>query len=996
MPAATRCAERQPEAIFAAVFQAFFRKGSTVDDAICGGRMKRLGLATTFALACLGVALLSGCHGGGAANAITIEIIPPTTGTSVDVGSTTPLNFTAALGEDTTNAGVTWKLSGSSCSGTGCGTLSNQQKLSVSYTPPPAPLPSSVALSVTLTATSVAQTNVTQTATITVEPLPTFTTTACNPPIPTGVNATCGLPGASNGQAYTEPIQISGGVQPYKFAIVSSSPAPLSSSVCLNLTVTNTTSTSTAIAGKPCNGGTNPTPVTFTVQVADSGGAAPVTQQYTMNIAPATPLSITKTSLKGGSLNAQYSDTITESGGVSPISWNVTSGALPPGLSLNPGNGQITGIPTAAGTYNFSVTVSDSAILPNSPPPGYHNQSQTQAYTLTVQQPGPLSISTPAGPLANGTTSTGYSASIQATGGATPYTWTITQGQLPPGLALSTAQGGNAVISGVPTVVGTYTFTVQVTDAEVAPATQTRTATYSIAVSGGQDNNSLFNGSYSFIFHGFDKDGYVAMIGTLTSDGNGNVSGAEVINRGSGVAASAGFSGTYSIDSTSSGTSNGASGDGRGVMELTASIGQQSVTSEYELALQSDGSVQFIQDHDYPSPAPANPDTFATHGAGVMKPVVGGSFSASSFNGNYAFEFSGQDSNKKPDALAGFVHADGSSNLTPGTADFNDAGTYNAAELLSGAFSFSSGPIGTAQLTLENPQVTLQFEYVFVSQSDLYFIEVDSNANASNVPTLYRLCGEMILQQPGTRFSASSLAPVTVATGSGLDSSGNALVSAGLLGPTAPSTAPTCDGNTPNTFSWDQNDGGTISQLSLQFTCTMNPNGRVAFTWTQPPAPAPPVTPPFAAAYLAGPGQGFVIGSDATVTTGLLELQTGATPFSNASVSGAYAIGAPFIADPGADNLSGVVVADGAGNIAGTVDDAAASGASQTLNQPLAATISALGTDGRGALTTTSPVPTGFPTNWIFYVVSSGQIRAISADSGNQHPQLLFLGPVAF
>lgn len=956
--------------------------------------MRRWGVPAAFALACLSVALLSGCHGGGAANTITIEIIPPATGTSVDVGTAAPLNFTAALGDDPTNAGVTWKLSGSTCSGTGCGTLSNQQKLSVAYTPPAAPLPSSAALSVTLTATSVAQTSVTQTATITVEPLPTFSTTGCTPAIPTGVNATCGLAGASNGQAYNEPISMSGGVQPYTFSVTAASviaggtttSEPISTQ-CLGLTVTQTTSTSTAIAGKPCN--LDAETINFTVQVTDSGGAGPATQQYTMNIAAAPALSITRTSLKNGSLNTEYSDTVTANGGVSPITWRVASGGLPPGLSLNPSKGQITGIPTTAGTYNFSVTVTDSAILPNSPPPGYHDQTQTLAYTVTVQQPGPLSITTPAGPLANGATSTGYSASIQATGGVTPYIWTLTQGQLPPGLTLSVSQGGNAVVSGVPTVAGTYSFTVQVADAEVAPATQTRTATYSIAISAGQDNNSLLQGSYSFIFHGFDKDGWLAMIGTLTSDGNGNISGAEVINRNSGVV-SAGVSGTYSIDSN--GTSNGASGDGRGVMELTTTIGQQTVTEEYELALESDGSVQLIQDHAYPtSPAPTNPDTFATHGAGVMKLVVGGGFSASSFSGNYAFEFTGEDTNKKPDALAGFVHADGASTLTSGSADFNDAGTYHGAELLSGEFSFSGSAIGSAELTLENPQATLQFEFVFVSQSDLYFIEVDNNANASNAPTLYRLSGEMILQPPSTQFSSSSLAPAAVATGSGVDTGGNAIVSAGIFGPTAPSIAAVCDGSTPNTFSWDQNDGGTISQLSLQATCTVNPNnGRVAFNWSQP---NPPVTPPFAAAYLGGPGVGFVIGSDATVTTGLIELQTAPAPFSNASVSGAYGISAPSIAEAGVNNLSGVAVADGAGSLTGTVDEADASGASQTLNQPFAATISGIGTNGRGTMTTSSPVPKGFPTNWIFYVVSPGEIRAIPADASNQHPQLIFLGP---
>ena len=973
-------------------------KWSRVDDANCGGRMKRLGLPAAFMLACFGVALLSGCHGGGAAaSSITIEIIPPATGTSVDVGATTPLNFTASLGDDTTNAGVTWKLSGTNCSGNGCGTLSNAQKLSVSYTPPPAPLPSSAALSVTLTATSVAQTSVTQTATISVDPLPTFITTGCTPAIPTGVNATCGLPGASNGQAYNQPIQITGGVAPYTFSVTSAS-VPLSGQ-CLGLTVTQTTNTATAIAGKPCNSAAET--VNFTVQAADSGGAAPITQQFTMNIAQAPTLSILTTSLQPANLNTKYNQMVAVSGGVTPLTWSYT-GSLPSGLVLNPANGQITGVPrpgteagqsnptcaapqNIAGNYCFSVTVTDSA-LPTA-------QHPSQAYTLTVRSPGILSISPASGTaLTAGTTATGYSATIQASGGSQPYTWAVTQGQLPPGLALNVNQGGNAVISGVPTVVGTYSFTVHVTDAEIAPATQTKTATYSITIGAGSNNNSLLKGSYSFIFRGFDKDGWMAMIGTLTSDGNGNISGAEVINRVSGVVQSAGVGGTYSIDSN--GTTNGASGDGRGVMQLTTVAGLQSVTAEYNLALESDGSVQFIQNHDYnltSTTPPANPDTFATHGAGVMKPVLGGGFSASSFGGNYAFEFAGEDASKKPDALAGFVHADGASALTPGTADFNDAGTYHAAELLSGEFSFS-GSIGAAELTLENPQVTLQFEYVFVSQSDLYFIETDANANQANAPTLYRLSGEMILQPPSTQFSSISLAPAMVATGSGV-SGGNAIVSAGLFGPTAPAAAVACDGSTQNTFSWDQNGGGTISSLSLAATCTVNPNnGRVAFNWIQPPAPAPSVTPPFAAAYLAGPGQGFVIGGDATVATGLIELQTPAA-FSNSSFSGAYGISAPFIAEKGVNNLSGVAVADGAGNLQGTVDEADALGASQTPNQPLTATISGIGANGRGTMTTTSPVPTGFPTNWIFYIVSPGQIRAIPADTASQHPQLIFFGP---
>lgn len=971
-----------------------------IDEANRGGRMKRLRLAA-FGLACVGLALLGGCHGGSVSTSI--EILPPATGESIDVGTTTPLNFTAALGDDVTNAGVTWQLTGSDCSGNGCGTLVNQQKFSVSYLPP-ATIPSTTtALSVTLTATSIAQTGTTQTTTISVEPLPLFTTSGCNPPIPTGVNATCGLAGASNGQAYDEPISITGGVEPYTFSVTSAtiSPTPGSlASVCLGLTVTQTTNTSTAIFGKPCNTGSTPTSVTFTVKVADSGGAAAITQQYSMIIAPASTLSIITTSLPAGNLHAQYSQTVSVTGGVTPLTWSVPPGSLPPGLSLNQTNGQISGVPTTAGTYPFTVTVTDSALPAN--------QHPSQAYTITINTPGPLSITTPAGPLVCGaggtssdTTGIGCSASIQASGGVTPYTWTLTQGQLPPGLALSTSQGGSAVISGVPSVIGTYAFTVQVADAEVAPNTKTQTASYSIAITGGQNNNSLLQGSYAFIFRGFDKDGAVAMIGTLTSDGNGNLSGSEVINRISGVAPTATVTGTYEIDSNTTGTPNGTPGDGRGVMELVTSIGQQTLTSEYELALESDGSVQFIQDHDYPtSPEPpTNPDAFATHGAGVMKPVVGGG-AQTSFSGNYAFEFTGVDVNKKPDALAGAFHADGSStpngSVTSGSCDFNDGGTYSGAQgmsscgPLSGDFTFTSGgSVGTAEFTLADPSQTLQFEYVFVSASDLYFIETDSSTTTSpGTPTLYRLSGEAILQQPSTTFDASSLSSAAVASTTGVDGSGNAIVTAGLL--TAGSATP-CDGQTTNTYAFDQNDNGTLTSPSATETCTINPiSGRVAFT-----SQTPSVTVPFAAAYLVGPGEGFLIGSDATVATGLLEQQTAPAPLSTASISGAYAIGAPFIAEAGVNNLSGVVVANGAGSLSGTVDEADAGGATQTLNQPLTATIAAVAANGRGTMSAAS-APTGFPNNWIFYIVSPSAIRAIPADAGKQHPQVILLGPETF
>ncbi|MFL6449643.1 MAG: N,N-dimethylformamidase beta subunit family domain-containing protein [Bryobacteraceae bacterium] len=80
---------------------------------------------------------------------------------------------------------------------------------------------------------------------------------------------------------------------------------------------------------------------------------------------------------------------------------------------------------------------------------------------LTVQaaQPAPLTITTDS--LPSGTVNQSYSATLAATGGTTPYTWSITSGSLPLGLTLNTATGG---ITGTPTTAAAPNFTVQVSD----------------------------------------------------------------------------------------------------------------------------------------------------------------------------------------------------------------------------------------------------------------------------------------------------------------------------------------------------------------------------------------------------------------------------------------------------------------------------------------------------------------------------------------------------
>jgi len=71
-------------------------------------------------------------------------------------------------------------------------------------------------------------------------------------------------------------------------------------------------------------------------------------------------VTITTSSLPFGTKGVFYSAQFAATGGTTPYSWVVTSGTLPPGLTLNP-NGVLSGAPTLSGTFNFGVTVRDAS-----------------------------------------------------------------------------------------------------------------------------------------------------------------------------------------------------------------------------------------------------------------------------------------------------------------------------------------------------------------------------------------------------------------------------------------------------------------------------------------------------------------------------------------------------------------------------------------------------------------------------------------------------------
>jgi hypothetical protein len=149
-------------------------------------------------------------------------------------------------------------------------------------------------------------------------------------------------------------------------------------------------------------------------------------------------------------------------GGTAPYTWRISKGSLPSGLALLPSNGTISGMPTASATSAFTATVTDSS----SPAQAASASTSIPVVGTSAVTPIPLTITSV---LPSVTVGTAYIQTLQASGGTTPYTWSITSGNLPAGLSLSALTG---VVSGTPTVSGSYAFTIAVGDSSSPVLTQ--------------------------------------------------------------------------------------------------------------------------------------------------------------------------------------------------------------------------------------------------------------------------------------------------------------------------------------------------------------------------------------------------------------------------------------------------------------------------------------------------------------------------------------------
>ena len=227
------------------------------------------------------------------------------------------------------------------------------------------------------------------------------------------------------------------------------------------------TASGTSITYTPAPGYAGPD--SFTYKASNGIGTSAVA---TVTITVGAPVvTLAPPTVAGATVATAYSQNVTAANGMAPYTYAISNGALPAGVSLNTATGLLSGTPTAGGVFNFTVRATDSST-------GSGPYSAVQTYSLTVAAPTigitPTTLPAP-------TVGVAYSQGITATGGTAAYSYAITAGSVPAGLSLA----ADGTLSGTPTVLGAYSFTVTATDSSTGTGPYIGARAYSNTVAPG-------------------------------------------------------------------------------------------------------------------------------------------------------------------------------------------------------------------------------------------------------------------------------------------------------------------------------------------------------------------------------------------------------------------------------------------------------------------------------------------------------------------------------
>jgi hypothetical protein len=451
-----------------------------------------------------------------------------------------------------------------------------------------------------------------------------------------------------------------------------------------------------------------------------------------------------------------------------------------------------------------------------------------------------------------------------------------------------------------------------------------------------QFGNGSLNGKYAFTFSGQNAGVSYVAAGSVTFDGNGNITGGtEDINSGS-VSSVTITSGTYHVGT-----------DGRGNATVVTSAG----TVNWQFAVVNN-SHAFVSRFDSGVPS----------ASGTMDLQDATQFTAGGFSGSYAFNLSGANSSNKPGSLAaaGALTSTGAGVISGGALDVNSAGTPSAGLSLSGSYAAPSSSTGRGTMTTAGFG-TQNFAYYIVDATHLKVVELDAAT---------QLVGELF-KQPAGPFSKASFKGGFAFAFLGSSSSG-AFGEGGVI---------TLDGS------------GNVTSGTMDINKNGNPQSGLAVSGTYNVVD---VTTGRTTASLSVGGSSlqYAIYPQINGALSVVEIDTSNTvagralpqtvlSFGSGSLLGNYGLnlsGTDFITNPGEEDIVGQVVPNGGSVINGTVD--INNNGVLTRSAALSGTYS-VGSTGRGSTTLTTPASGFASSTFNFYVADGSNVLFLESD-GNR------------
>ncbi len=483
-------------------------------------------------------------------------------------------------------------------------------------------------------------------------------------------------------------------------------------------------------------------------------------------MAPLGTLTVFTTQLPQGFTGQSYNGQLAATGGEPPLTWTITSGSLPPGVTIT-NAGTFGGIPTTTGSYPISVKVTDQ-----------FNATATKDLSISVLQ-GIISVTNKS--LSSAAQGVAYSTSLQAAGGVPPYTWSVSNGTLPDGLHLNSSTGA---ITGTPTTAGASPFQIQATDAQSNIAN----ANLSITVNALVGNNS-FSGHYAFSAYTYNNGQPVFMAGSFAAQGDGTiVNGIVDVNSGSGSLANGyPFNGTYTIQPN-------------GLGDMSLSVAAPIGTLHFSMSLATNGNGMLILDNDSHTPNTGGSGQLYVQNAAAFQPPR---------SGTYAIGSIGADASLHRYAKAGAFNVS-TPNVTAGREDVNDNGTL-VTRTFTGNFATPTPSNGRGLASLTFSGVTNSYAYYVVSASQFVIVGTDS-LGATDPLTLGTIQAQLAAIFNNAALNGNSIVEASGISGGGTDA---------VVG------VANWNGGGGGTVRLDENNNGTMSQSTQVGVYNVELTGRV-------------------------------------------------------------------------------------------------------------------------------------------------------------------------